>query len=224
MGTVGPVADPVWTVWFDAEAAASVGSVVEVDDDAAALLRDRSLPPGWLPVVRAAAEEHLGAPWRVLDDAGEVVEPLPVHALTRAASLLVDDAGRYRDPRGAVMAVVVRRRGRRTVVLRDPHAGRLLAVRRPARLGRGVTRVFGADGGLLGTIRGRDEPSFHTRGGTLLGVTRRAGDRRVVTGVDGRESASLGAKDDAGVLLRRSPSTPEPLRTLALALPLVVRP
>ncbi|GAA4226272.1 hypothetical protein GCM10022254_10780 [Actinomadura meridiana] len=221
MGIVWPVTDPVWTVWFDAEAAACVGAVVDIDDDAAPLLRDRSLPPGWLPAARTAVAEHLGAPWRVLDDAGKEVEPPPGNPLARADHVLLDGTGRFHDQRGGALLAVSC--GRRTVVLRDRHAGRLLVVKRPA-LGRRVTRVFGADGALLGTLRGRDEPSFHARGGTFLGATRRVGDRHVVTGVDGRESASLRtATGEGDARLERSPSTPEPLRTLTLALPLVVR-
>src|SRR5690606_6051733 len=56
-------------------------------------------------------------------------------------------------------------------------------------------RVYRPDGSPVGELRGAQEPSFHTPDGTLLGTTRRTGDRHVVTGVDARESASLQHKD-----------------------------
>ncbi|MFI0369813.1 hypothetical protein ACH35V_18230 [Actinomadura sp. 1N219] len=244
VGIVWPVADPVLTVWFDTAAAPDAGAIVKVDGDAAALLRDRSLPSGWLPAVRAAATENLGASWRVLDDEGEEVEQPRADALARADRLLVDGAGRYRDQGGgALIAVACGRlarrgpgparfrrnpdRGRRTIVLRDPHAGRLLAFKKTSRLtGGGRMRVFDADGRHVGTIERLREPSFYSAGGTLLGTTRRHGDRHVVTGVDGRESASLRTKsgaDDSRMWLERSRSAPDQLRTLTLALPMVVR-
>ncbi|TMR02704.1 hypothetical protein ETD83_11855 [Actinomadura soli] len=244
VGIVWPVADPVWTVWFDTEAAPDVGAVAKMDGDAVALHRDRSLPSGWLPSVRTAATETLGTAWRVLDDKGEEVEQPRADALAKADRLLVDGTGRYRDQGGGALVAVAcgrlarrgpgparfRRnpdRGRRTIVLRDPHAGRLLAFRKTSRLaGGGRMRVFDADGRHLGTIKRLREPSFHAAGGTLLGTTRRHGDRHIVTGVDGRESASLRTKsgaDDGRMWLERSRSAPDLLRTLTLALPMVVR-
>ncbi|TDB88401.1 hypothetical protein E1264_11525 [Actinomadura sp. KC216] len=244
VGIVWPVADPVWTVWLDTEAAPDVAAVAKMDGGAIALHRSRSLPSGWLPSVRTAATETLGAAWRVLDDeGGEVEEPRP-DALSRADRLLVDGTGRYRDQGGGGLVAIAcgrlarrgpgparfRRnpdRGRRTIVLRDPHAGRLLAFKKTSRLaGGGRMRVFDADGRHIGTINRLREPSFHAAGGTLLGTTRRHGDRHVVTGVDGRESASLRTRsgaDDGRMWLERSRSAPDLLRTLTLALPMVVR-
>ncbi|WUI03414.1 hypothetical protein OHR68_16900 [Spirillospora sp. NBC_00431] len=236
VGIVWPVADPVWTVWFDTEAAPDAGTVAKVEGDAATLLRDRSLPSGWLPAVRAAVTENLGARWRVLDDGGEEVPRPRADALAKADRVLVDGRGRYRDQDGG--AIVAIAQGRRTIVLRDPHAGRLLAFTRASRLtGRARVRVLGADGRLIGVVNGSREPSFHTARGMLLGSTRQDGDRHVVTGVDGRESASLRTKDDGDgdgdgdgngdggrMRLERSRSAPDPLRTLTLALPMVVRP
>ncbi|MFI0481235.1 hypothetical protein [Actinomadura sp. 9N215] len=247
VGIVWPVADPVWTVWFDPEAAPEVGDVAKVEGGAATLLRDRSLPSGWLPAVRAAATESLGVRWRVLDDEGEEVARPPADALARADRVLVDGKGRYRDQGGGALVAVPcgrlarraagegrfrrepgrgRGRGRRTIVLRDPHAGRLLAFKKTSWLTGGRMRVYGADGRLIGVINGSREPSFHTAGGMLLGTTRQDGDRHVVTGIDGRESASLrtgSGADDGGMWLERSRSAPDPLRTLTLALPMVVR-
>ncbi|MFI0408796.1 hypothetical protein [Actinomadura sp. 3N508] len=243
VGIVWPVADPVWTVWIDTEAAPDAGAVAKVDGDAITLHRDRSLPSGWLASVRTAATETLGAAWRVLDDTGEEVEEPRPDALPKTDRLVVDGAGRYRDQGGgAVVAVACGRlatrgpgparfrrtpdRGRRTIVLRDPHAGRLLAFKKSSRLaGGGRMRVFDADGRHIGTISRLREPAFHAAGGTLLGTTRRHGDRHVVTGVDGRESASLRTKggDDGRMWLERSRSAPDLLRTLTLALPMVVR-
>ncbi|MEU8803568.1 hypothetical protein [Spirillospora sp. NPDC048819] len=245
VGLVWPVADPVWTVWFDPGAAPGVDAVTKVEGRAAALLRDRSLPPGWIQAVQAAATGALGAAWRVLDDEGEEIEGPPEGGLPRADRVLVDGAGRYRGERGgALLAVACGRAarrpaerpgllardpggGRRAIVLRDPHAGTLLVFRRASPLpGRRRLRVFDADGRLAGEIRGGDEPSFHTAGGMLLGVTSRTGDRYVVTGVDARESASLQIGNGAGegvMCLERSPSAPGPLRTLTLALPMAVR-
>ncbi|TDE25001.1 hypothetical protein [Actinomadura sp. 6K520] len=234
VGITWPVADPVWTVWFDPEAAPGVDAVTRVDGRAAVLLRERSLPRGWLEAVHTTATETLGARWRVLDDEGREVDRLPRDALREAGHVLVDGEGRHRDDRtGALLAVAcgppAKWRGLpspgRTTVLRDPHARTLLEFRR-SRAGGGRVRVFRADGRPAGEIRGSREPSFHTPGGTLLGTTRRAGGRHVVTGVDGRESATLWIKDgdgDGHLRLERPPSAPEPLRTLALALPLVVR-
>lgn len=245
VGIVWPVGDPVWTVWFDAAEAPGVDAVAKVHGDAVSLLRDRSLPSGWLAAVHAAATQTLGVRWRVLDDEGDEVERPAADALPRADRIIVDGGGRYRDQRGgAVLAVACGRaarrppgrsgafplhpdRGRRTIVLRDPHAGRLLVFRKRGRLpGRDRMRVLDADGRLIGTIKGAREPAFHGAGGMLLGATRQAGDRFVVTGVDGRESASLRTKsgaDDGRMWLERSPSAPAPLRALTLALPLVVR-
>ncbi|RFS82370.1 hypothetical protein D0T12_26540 [Actinomadura spongiicola] len=235
VGIVWRGTDPVWTVWFDPGAAPGVDAVTTVEGDAAVLLRDRDLPSGRLPAVRAAVTEELGLRWRVLDGTGEEIDPPKADALGRADHVLVDGvltngglangAGRYRDERdGALLAVAS---GRRTVVLRDPNAGRLLVFRRtPRPTRRRIVRVSDADGRFLGTVRGPREPSFHTPSGMLLGTTRQHGDRHVVTGIDGRESASLrrtGGPDEGRVRLERSPSAPEPLRTLALALPLVVR-
>ncbi|RKS73643.1 hypothetical protein BZB76_4345 [Actinomadura pelletieri DSM 43383] len=235
VGIVWRGTDPVWTVWFDTGAAPGVDAVTTVEGDAAVLLRDRDLPAGRLPAVHAAVTEHLGLRWRVLDDTGEEIDPPKADALARADQVLVEGvlvngglakgAGRYRDERGGTLLAVASGRGR--VVLRDPHAARLLVFRRtplPAR--RKVVRVSDADGRFLGTVRGSQEPSFHTPSGMLLGTTRRHGDRHVVTGIDGRESASLRTVGDPGDgrrRLERSPSAPEPLRTLTLALPLVVR-
>ncbi|TDC71107.1 hypothetical protein E1200_03085 [Actinomadura sp. GC306] len=233
VGITWPVADPVWTVWFDPEAAPGVDAVTKVEGRAAALLPERSLPQGWLEAVHATATETLGARWRVLDDEGEEVDRLPEDALREADDILVDGDGRHRDGRtGALLAVAcgppADRSGLplpgRVTVLRDPHARPLLELRRGLP-GGGRVRVFLPDGRPAGEIRGSDEPSFHTAGGTLLGTTRAAGGRCVVTGVDARESATLRIEKDGGGPLRleRSPSTPEPLRTLALALPWVVR-
>ncbi|MGP4025678.1 hypothetical protein [Actinomadura sp. 3N407] len=243
VGLVWPVADPAWTVWFDPGAAPGVDAVTKVEGRAATLFRDRSLPPGWIEAVHAATTGTLGAAWRVLDDEGDEVGRPPGGGLPRADRVAVDGRGRYRGERGGALlavacgrlaerpadrsGVLARGGGRRAIVLRDPHARTLLVFRRASTMsGRGRMRVFGADGRLAGEIRGGHEPSFHTADGMLLGVTRRTGDRYVVTGVDGRESASLrtgsGAGDD-GMCLERSPSAPGTLRTLTLALPMVVR-
>ncbi|TDB98759.1 hypothetical protein [Actinomadura sp. 7K534] len=232
VGITWPVADPVWTVWFDSEAAPGVGAVTKIDGRAAVLLRERSLPQGWLEAVHATATETLGACWRVLDDEGREVDPLPRDALREADHVVLDGEGRYRDDRtGALLAVACGPTAEspglpppgRTTVLRDPHARPLLEFR--GGLAGGRVRVFLADGRPAGEIRGSQEPSFHMPDGTLLGTTRPAGGRHVVTGVDGRESATLWSKGgDGGVRLRleRSPSAPDPLRTLALALPMAV--
>ncbi|MFC4053754.1 hypothetical protein ACFOY4_29030 [Actinomadura syzygii] len=137
----------------------------------------------------------------------------------------MDDRGRYRSERGGALLAVACG-GRRTVVLRDPHTARLLVFKRPP-LGRDRMRVLDADGRLIGRIRGSREPSFHAADGMLLGATRGDGGRYVVTGVDGRESASLrraqgGADDEGRWRLHRSPSAPAALRALTLALPLLV--
>ncbi|GAA0595004.1 hypothetical protein [Actinomadura livida] len=233
VGITWPVADPVWTVWFDPEAAPGAGAVTKVDGRAAVLLRERSLPQGWLEAVHATATETLGACWRVLDDEGREVDPLPRDALREADHVVVDGEWRYRDDRtGALLAVACTPPAEspglplpgRTTVLRDPQARTLLEFRRGRAAG-GRVRVFLADGRPAGEIRGSLEPSFHTPDGTLLGTTRVTGGRHVVTGVDGRESATLRIEgDDDGVHLRleRSPSAPGPLRTLALALPMAV--
>ncbi|MEV3925192.1 hypothetical protein [Actinomadura coerulea] len=227
VGIRWPVGDPVWTLWLDPEQAPGVKAVAEVDGRAVTLLRGRSLPSGWLPAVRTATADRLGAAWRVVDDEGREVPPPAAGALGRARRIVVDGRGRYRDrPGGAVLAVACGRRGGRTTVLRDPHAAALLTVRGPSRLpGRDRVRVLGADGRPLGFVRGLREPSFHTAGGILLGSTRTTGDGRVVTGVDGRRSAVLRAGGDDGsrVELERSPSAPDPLRTLVLALPVALR-
>lgn len=245
VGIAWPVTDPVWTVWFDPAAAPDVAAVTKVDGRAAALLRDGVLRPGRLDAVRDASTATFGVPWRVVDDAGEDVPPPAADALTRADRVIVDGRCRYRNERGgALLAVACGRlvkqatarngfvalnpdRGRRTIVLRDPHAERLLVFERTSRLrGRGRMRVLDADGRLVGRIRGSHEPSFHSADGTLLGTTRGDGGRYVVTGVDGRESASLRTKsgaDDGRMWLHRSPSAPDALRALTLALPMVVR-
>ncbi|NYD52676.1 hypothetical protein BJY14_008659 [Actinomadura luteofluorescens] len=231
MGIRWPVGDPVWTLWLDPEQAPGVETVAEVDGRAVTLLNSGSLPSGWLPAVRSAAADALGAAWRVVDDEGEEVPPPADGALARARHLVVDDRGRYRDRRGGtVLAVACRRRGSRTTVLRDPHAAALLVVRGPSRLpGRDRVRVLDAAGRPLGFVRGPREPSFHTAGGMLLGSTRATGDGHVVTGIDGRRSATLrigggdGGDAEARVELERSPSAPDPLRTLVLALPAALR-
>ncbi|XRQ14986.1 hypothetical protein ACN3XK_30125 [Actinomadura welshii] len=224
VGLAWPVADPVWTVWFDPEAAPGVDAVAEVDGKAAALFRGRSLPPGWLPAVRTAATELLGTDWRVVDDDGAEVAAPAEGALAKTDHILVDGAGRYLAERGGALLAVAGA-GRRPVVLRAPPARTLLTFRMTSRPP-GRVRVYGADGRLTGEIRGGDEPSFHTAGGMLLGTTRRTRGDCTITGVDGRRSASLrpatGA-DDGGLRLERSPSAPDPLRTLALALPMVLR-
>ncbi|WP_149258550.1 hypothetical protein [Actinomadura sp. K4S16] len=229
VGIRWPVSDPVWTLWLDPERAPGVEAVAPVDGKAVALLRDRTLPSGWLQAVRTATAETLGAAWRVVDDEGEEVPPPAAGALSRAPQIAVDGRGRYRDrDGGAVLAVACRRRGRRTVVLRDPHAAALLVVRGPSRLpGRDRVRVLDPAGRTLGFLRGPREPSFHTAGGMLLGSTRETGGGLVVTGIDGRRSAALGTGGEGDrdeVRLERSPSAPDPLRTLALALPVAFRP
>lgn len=229
MGIRWPVGDPVWTLWLDPEQAPGVETVAEVDGRAVTLLNSGSLPSGWLPAVRSAAADALGAAWRVVDEEGEEVPPPAEGALARARHLVVDGGGRYRDRRGGtVLAVACRRRGSRTTVLRDPHAAALLVVRGPSRLpGRDRVRVLDAAGRPLGFVRGPREPSFHTAGGMLLGSTRATGDGHVVTGIDGRRSATLriggGDGGEARVELERSPSAPDPLRTLVLALPAALR-
>ncbi|GAA4396726.1 hypothetical protein GCM10023088_79470 [Actinomadura verrucosospora] len=226
VGIRWPVDDPVWTLWVDPERAPGVEAVAEVDGNAVTLLRGASLPSGWLPAVRTATADRLSAAWRVVDDEGREVPPPAAGALAGARRIVVDGAGRYRDrDGGAVLAVACGRRGRRTIVLRDPHAAALLVVRGPSRLpGRDRVRVLDADGRPLGFVRGLREPSFHTAGGMLLGTTRATGDGRVVTGVDGRRSATLRIIGDAEarVELERSPSAPDPLRTLVLALPVAI--
>ncbi|TYK44912.1 hypothetical protein [Actinomadura decatromicini] len=225
VGIAWPVADPVWTVWFDPAAAPGVAAVTKTEGGSAPLLRGRLLPPGRLDAVRDAATGTLGVPWRVVDDAGEEVEPPPPNALTRADRVTVDDRGRYRSERGgALLAVACGRR--RTVVLRDPYAAPLLVFKRPP-LGGDRMRVLDADGRLIGRVRGSREPSFHAADGMLLGTTRGDGGRYVVTGVDGRESASLRRAraeggDDGRWRLHRSPSAPAALRALTLALPMLV--
>ncbi|MGI5201565.1 hypothetical protein ACQEU6_08295 [Spirillospora sp. CA-108201] len=228
VGIRWPVGDPVWTLWFDPERAPGVEAVAEVDGRSATLLRGGSLPSGWLPAVRTATADVLGARWCVVDDEGGEVPPPQDGALVRARHVVVDGAGRYREPgAGAVLAVPCGRSGGRTIVLRDPHASVLLVVRGPSRLpGRDRVRVLDADGRPLGYVRGSREPSFHTTGGTLLGSTRATADGHVVTGIDGRRSATLrngGGDGGAPVELERSPSAPEPLRTLVLALPVALR-
>ncbi|SNS38764.1 hypothetical protein [Actinomadura mexicana] len=228
VGIRWPVGDPVWTLWLDPEQAPGAGTVAEADGKAVTLLRGGSLPSGWLPAVRTATTDTLGAAWRVVDDGGEEVPSPAAGALARAGHIVVDDRGRYRDRRGgAVLAVACGRRGGRTVVLHDPHAAVLLEVRGPSRLpGRDRVRVLDADGRPLGFVRGRREPSFHTAGGMLLGSTRATGEGHVVTGIDGRRSATLrtGGGADARMELERSPSAPDLLRTLTLALPAAIRP
>lgn len=245
VGLIWPVADPALTVWFAPEAAPGVASVTKVEGRAAALFRGRSLPPGRLRAARTATTESLGAPWRVLDEEGAEVERPPADALPRADRIVVDGMGRYHDRRGGALLAVgcgrLSRRpadrprvlapdrgaGHRTIVLRDPHARTLLVFRRAARLpGRHRIRVLGGDGRPAGLVIGGDEPSFHTVDGMLLGTTRRTGGHYVVTGVDGRPAGSLrtgDGADEGGMRLERSPSAPEPLRTLLLALPMVVR-
>lgn len=228
VGIRWPVGDPVWTLWLDPEQAPGVETVAEVDGKAVTLLENGSLPSGWLPAVRAATTDTLGAAWRVVDEEGEEVPPPAAGALAQARHIVVDARGRYRDRRGgAVLAVACGRRGGRTIVLRDPHAAALLVVRGPSRLpGRERVRVLDADGRPLGFVRDRREPSFHTAGGMLLGSTRTTGDGHVVTGIDGRRSATLrlgGDDAEARMELERSPSAPDPLRTLTLALPVAIR-
>ncbi|WP_433469686.1 hypothetical protein [Spirillospora sp. CA-128828] len=245
VGITWPVTDPVWTIWFDSEAAPGVDAVAKIEDGAVTLLRDRSLPSGWVRAAENATTEILGVAWRVMDDEGREVPPPPAGALLKADRVLVDGVGRYRDERGGALLAVAHGplgrpprgrsgffplapgRGRRRIVLRDPHARTLLVFKRTSSpLGRDRLRVFDPDGRLLGVVRGRHEPSFHTTGGVLLGSTRQAGDRHIVTGVDGRRSATLRTKsgaDDSRMWLERSPSAPEPLRALALALPMAVR-
>jgi hypothetical protein len=229
VGIRWPVGDPVWTLWLDPEQAPVAAAVAEVDGNAVALLAGGSLPSGWLPAVRTATTGILGAAWRVVDDEGEEVPPPADGALAQARHLVVDGRGRYRDRRGgAVLAVACGRRGGRTIVLCDPHAAALLVFRGPSRLpGRDRVRVLDADGRPLGFVRGRREPSFHTAGGKRLGSTRATGDGHVVTGIDGRHSATLRIGDgdgaEARMELERSPSAPDPLRTLALALPVAIR-
>lgn len=245
VGITWPVTDPVWTLWLESEAAPDVAAVAETDGHAVTLHKGGSLPSGWLEAVRTATADTLGAAWRVVDDEGEEV-PAPVpDALSAAGRVLVDGTGRYRDERGGALLAVASGRlarrpwgrsgmfpmnpnaGRRTIVLRDPHARALLVFRRRSRLvGRDTTRVLDADGRLLGILRGGPEPSFHATDGMLLGSARQAGGRLTVTGVDGRESATLRTKsdaDDSRMWLHRSPSAPEPLRTLLLALPTAIR-
>ncbi|MEO3823887.1 hypothetical protein [Actinomadura sp. B10D3] len=245
VGITWPVTDPVWTLWLESEAGPDVAAVARTDGCTVTLLRSGSLPSGWLEAVRAAATGTLGVAWRVVDDEGEEVPAPGADALPSARCVLVDGRGRYRDQNGAALLAVACGRlakppggrsgmfpmnpaaGRRTVVLRDPHARTLLVFRRRSRLlGRGAMRVHDADGHLLGVMRGGQEPSFHATDGMLLGSTRPSGDGYAVTGVDGRRSATLrtrSAADDSRMYLERSPSAPDPLRTLVLALPLMVR-
>lgn len=225
VGITWPVADPVLTLWYDPGAAPDAAAVARTEGRAAALFRESSLPEGWAGPVRAAVTGTLGAPWRVVNAEGREVGRPPRDALLRADHILVDDDGVHRDEHsGALLALACGRSlpGGRTVVLRDPHA-RTLLVFRKGRPWSARVRVYRPDGSPVGELRGAQEPSFHTPDGTLLGTTRRTGDRHVVTGVDARESASLQHKDGGGRRLVRSPSAPEPLRALALALPLAAR-
>lgn len=68
--------------------------------------------------------------------------------------------------------------------------------------------------------------SLRSDDGTPLGTVRQDGGRYVVTDTTGREAASLRTKskaDNSRMWLEFSPECPEPLRPLALALPIAVR-
>ncbi|WP_067792910.1 hypothetical protein [Actinomadura formosensis] len=250
VGLTWPISDPVWTTWYDPAAAPGIDTVTKVGrrdqkEAVATLLRDRSLPAGWLEAVHAATIEILGGTWRVLDDRGQEVPGPSPRALFDADRVLVNGEGRYRNERGgALLAQACGRlmkkstegasffatnpnKRRRSIVLRDPHARTMLIINRmPRTLGRERMTVLDADGNSLGELGGRGEMSLRSAGGTLLGTVHQDGGRYAVTDTTGREVASLRTKskaDNSRMWLEFSPECPEPLRPLALALPIAVR-
>ncbi|WP_207924264.1 hypothetical protein, partial [Actinomadura bangladeshensis] len=72
IGITWPISDPTWTLWYDPATGSGVDAVAKVErqghEATATLLRDRSLPVGWLEAVRSATTEILGGAWRILDD------------------------------------------------------------------------------------------------------------------------------------------------------------
>ena len=250
VGLRWPIDDPTWTVWYDSEAAPGVNAVTTVQNAATSqamvtLFHDRSLPRGWLEAVYAATEEILGADWRVLDDQNHEV-PRPVSdALLRVDHILIDGEGRYRNERGGTLLAQTCGRlaklrtggasffatnpnkARRTVVLRDPHARTVLIINRASTtFGRERIHVLDVTGQHIGRIRGRHEFSFHSGDGTPLGRAHRTADRFVLTDVRGDEAGSLRIKssaDNSRMWLTLSSASAEPLRVLALALPIAVR-
>ncbi|MFA1537737.1 hypothetical protein [Actinomadura monticuli] len=250
VGLTWPISDPVWTTWYDPAAAPGVDAVTKVgrrapEESAATLLRDRSLPAGWLEEVRAATTEILGGAWRVLDERGQEVPGPPPRALFDADRVLVDGEGRYRNERGGALLAqacgtlerkstqgasffaVNPNKKRRSIVLRDPHARTVLVLNRSSRtLGGERMTVLDADGNRLGELGGRGRMSLRSADGTPLGTVRQDGGRYVLTDATGREAASLRTKsgaDNSRMWLEFAPGCPEPLRPLALALPIAVR-
>ncbi|QKW33606.1 hypothetical protein HUT06_05820 [Actinomadura sp. NAK00032] len=250
VGLTWPISDPVWTTWYDPAAAPGVDAVTAVgrrgaQEAAATLLRDRSLPAGWVEAVHAATFEILGGGWRVLDDRDREVPAPPPRALFEADRVLVDGEGRYRNERGGALLaqacgpLAKRSTGgasfwganpnkkRRSITLRDPHARTLLLVNRSSRtLGKERVTVLDAGGNRLGELSGRGEMSLRSAGGAPLGTVRRDGGRHVVLDTAGREAASLRTKskaDNSRMWLEFAPDCPEPLRPLVLALPIAVR-
>jgi len=250
VGLTWPISDPVWTTWYDPAAAPGIDAVTKVgrhggQEAAATLLRDRSLPAGWLGAVHAATTEILGGAWRVLDERGQEVPGPPPRALFDADRVLVDGEGRYRDERGGALLAqacgtlekkstegasfwaVNPNKGRRSIVLRDPHARTVLIINRLSRtLRRERVAVLDADGNRLGELSGRGRMSLRSADGTPLGTVHDDGGRYLVTDTAGREVAVLRTKskaDNSRMWLEFGTECPDPLRPLALALPIAVR-
>ncbi|WP_346044944.1 hypothetical protein [Actinomadura chokoriensis] len=248
IGITWPISDPTWTLWYDPAAGPGIDTVTKVEqhghEAAATLLRDRSLPVGWLEAVRTATE-ILDAAWRVLDDRGQEVPEPPRRALFEADRVLVDGEGRYRNERGGALLAqacgplvkqttegasfwgINPNKGRRSIVLRDPHARTLLIINRASRtLGKERITVLDSDGHRLGELSGRGTMSLRSADGTPLGTARQDGDQYAVTDATGREVASLRTKssaDNSRMWLEFSHECSEALRPLALALPIAVR-
>ncbi|MEU5991313.1 hypothetical protein ABZ806_20285 [Spirillospora sp. NPDC047418] len=249
VGITWPISDPTWTLWYDSTVESGIDALATVErrghEAAATLLRDRSLPAGWLDAVQTATTEIVGGAWRVLDDRGQEVAEPQQRALFEADRVLVDGEGRYRNERGGTLLAqacgrlvkqstggasfwgINPNKGRRSIVLRDPHARTLLVVNRASRtLGKERVTVLAPDGHRLGELSGRGNMSLRSADGAPLGTVRQDGDQHTVADSTGREVASLRTKssaDNSRMWLQFSPDCPEPLRPLALALPIAVR-
>ncbi|MFI0404858.1 hypothetical protein [Actinomadura sp. 3N508] len=250
VGLTWPLTDPVWTTWYDpAMAPSGIDALTKVgrhaEEAAATLLRDRTLPAGWLEAAHNATTEILGGTWRVLDDRGQEVPEPPPRALFDAGRILVDGTGRYRNERGGALLAqacgwlkkkstggasffsVNPNKASRSIALRDPHARTVLIINRLARTwGKERLTVLDADGKRLGQISGRRALSLRSADRTRLGTVRDRGGRFAVEDTAGREAASLRTKsqaDDSRMWLEISPDCSDSLRPLVLALPIAVR-